>query len=149
MIRTPSLAAAFCALSLPAAAATVAADALVTLTVVDLSEGLDVFYEPFLDPFEEAFGAASAASSASVSNEIPGILVLDAATVAQASPVGEADAEVFAADPVFAENLSDAPGSVTIRIDYDLGTSAVDIGPGEDAFAPLGDRPIRNPPRRP
>ena len=133
MIRTIPLAAALAALAMPAAAASVSADAFASITVLEAAPGIEFSYEPLPDSFADAFGNAEADASITIDTGETSIDVA-AETQASAAPVGDAFAEAFSFDPVFADNLADAAGSVTFRIDYDLAVGIDGVGPGEIAF---------------
>ena len=133
MIRTFPVAAVLATLAMPAAAASVSADAFASITVLEAAPGIEFFYEPLPDSFADAVGNAEADASISID---PGETAIDvtAETEASAAPVGDAFAEAFSFDPLFVDNLADAAGSVTFRIDYDLAVAIDDFSPGEIAF---------------
>lgn len=135
MFRSATLAAALGGLALPAAAATVSAEAEITFTLLSMTNGIEISYDPLPEAFEDSVGDASAAASVDIDDTDEDVLVFGVATAADAAPVGAGEADVFAFDPAFIDNFSDAPGSVELLIEYDLGTAVSAVGPGETGFA--------------
>lgn len=133
MIRSTVLAAATAGLAMPAAAASVSADVFASITVLEATPGIEFSYDPLPLAFDDPIGNAE--TDASISIDVGETAIdLAAETAAAAAPVGDAFAEAFSFDPLFVDNLADAAGGVTFRIDYDLGAGIDDVGPGETAF---------------